>query len=325
MYALRVLDSSQNAKLSKLHVGEGELIDLQYLNLSNTNICELPIGIKSCTHLRTLLLDGTENLKAIPVGMLSSLLSLRVFSWVPTRYAGFNYGSSVPGVTVLLLEELESLKHLQEISVIILTIDSLNKLKSSLKLQSCIRRLVMGLPEAIFSQDLQDLSIINCSIKDLTCIVYIPRLRFLFAKDCPSLEEIIASDLRFEPSEENLSMFLHLRQAYFFKLPNLKNICHKAMAFPSLERIYVHGCPSLRKLPLSLEKEEWWNQLEWDDEATKHVFSSKLIITTPQTGISIPQPSYTYEATIRPRYELICIEVENLMYYVCIFLMQTYF
>ena len=147
MYALRVLDSSQNAKLSKLHVGEGELIDLQYLNLSNTNICELPIGIKSCTHLRTLLLDGTENLKAIPVGMLSSLLSLRVFSWVPTRYAGFNYGSSVPGVTVLLLEELESLKHLQEISVIILTIDSLNKLKSSLKLQSCIRRLVMGLPE----------------------------------------------------------------------------------------------------------------------------------------------------------------------------------
>ncbi|ESR40326.1 hypothetical protein CICLE_v10027525mg [Citrus x clementina] len=58
MHALRVLDSSQNAKLSKLHVGEGELIDLQYLNLSNTNICELPIGIKSCTQLRTLLLDG---------------------------------------------------------------------------------------------------------------------------------------------------------------------------------------------------------------------------------------------------------------------------
>lgn len=71
-----------------------------------------------------------------------------------------------------------------------------------------------------------------------------------------------------------------------------------------------------------------------DDEATKHVFSSKLIITTPQTGMSIPQPSYTYEATIRPRYELICIEVENLMYYIYIysqvwtsvfFLMQTYF
>ncbi|GAY51701.1 hypothetical protein CUMW_136240 [Citrus unshiu] len=305
MHALRVLDSSQNAKLSKLHVGEGELIDLQYLNLSNTNICELPIGIKSCTQLRTLLLDGTENLKAIPVGMLSSLLSLRVFSWVPTRYDGFDYGSSVPGVTVLLLEELESLKHLQEISVIILTLDSLNKLKSSSKLQSCVRRL------GHFSQNLQDLSIINCSMKDLTCILYIPRLRFLFAKDCPSLEEIIANDLHSEPSEENLSMFLHLRQAYFFKLPNLKSICHEALAFPCLERIYVLGCPNLRKLPLSLEsgkrngvligEEEWWNQLEWDDEATKHVFSSKLIITTPQTGISIPQPSYTYEATIRPR------------------------
>lgn len=352
MHALRVLDSSQNAKLSKLHVGEGELIDLQYLNLSNTNICELPIGIKSCTQLRTLLLDGTENLKAIPVGMLSSLLSLRVFSWVPTRYAGFYYGSSVPGVTVLLLEELESLKHLQEISVIILTLDSLNKLKSSSKLQSCVRRLVMGLPELSslidisssslttmmkghFSQNLQDLSIINCSMKDLTCILYIPRLRFFFAQDCPSLEEIIANDLHSEPSEENLRMFLHLRQAYFFRLPNLKSICHEALAFPCLERIYVHGCPNLRKLPLSLEsgkrngvligEEEWWNQLEWDDEATKHVFSSKLIITTPRTGISIPQPSYTYEATIRPRYELICMEVENLMYYACIFLIRTYF
>ena len=121
--------------------------------------------------------------------------SLRVFSWVPARYAGFNNGSSVPGVTVLLLEELESLKW-----VIILILDSLNKLKSSSKLQSCIRRLVMGLPELSslidisssnlttmmkghFSQNLQDLSIINCSTKDLTCIVYIPRLRFLFAKD----------------------------------------------------------------------------------------------------------------------------------------------
>lgn len=129
--------------------------------------------------------------------------------------------------------------------------------------------------------------------------------------------------------------FILIRRAYFFKLPNLKSICHEALAFPCLERIYVLGCPSLRKLPLSLEsgkrngvligEEEWWNQLEWDDEATKHVFSSKLIITTPQTGISIPQPSYTYEATIRPRYELICIEVENLMYYACIFLMRIYF
>ncbi|KAK9229211.1 hypothetical protein WN944_022170 [Citrus x changshan-huyou] len=74
--------------------------------------------------------------------------------------------------------------------------------------------------------------------------------------------------------------------------------------------------PEFKKTPLELRewKEKW--SFDWrrrtveptggDDEATKHVFSSKLIITTPQTGMSIPQPSYTYEATIRPSFREMC-------------------
>ncbi|KAK9230475.1 hypothetical protein WN944_023445 [Citrus x changshan-huyou] len=172
MPALRVLEWSRNGDLTKLPMQKGELINLRYLNLSDTDISQLPIEIKRCCQLIILLLDGTEKLKAIPKGLLSELSALQVFSRVPTHYDSHEDKSSGLGVNVSLLEELESLKHIQDTSVVLSTLDSVEKFQSSSKLQSCIRRLIIENPSSTSSitkmlhdadfRNLQDLFISNC-------------------------------------------------------------------------------------------------------------------------------------------------------------------
>ncbi|KAH9718049.1 Disease resistance protein SUMM2 [Citrus sinensis] len=172
MPALRVLEWSRNGDLTKLPMQKGELINLRYLNLSDTDISQLPIEIKRCCQLIILLLDGTEKLKAIPKGLLSELSALQVFSRVPTHYDSHEDKSSGLGVNVSLLEELESLKHMQDASVVLSTLDSVEKFQSSSKLQSCIRSLIIENPSSTSSitkmlhdadfRNLQDLFISNC-------------------------------------------------------------------------------------------------------------------------------------------------------------------
>ncbi|KAK3219545.1 hypothetical protein Dsin_013515 [Dipteronia sinensis] len=58
------------------------------------------------------------------------------------------------------------------------------------------------------------------------------------------------------------------------------------MPFPSLQLILVDNCPNLRKLPFNAESAkslkaivgdpDWWDKLEWDDEATKLAFTTKF-------------------------------------------------
>lgn len=69
-------------------------------------------------------------------------------------------------------------------------------------------------------------------------------------------------------------------------LPPLTSICRGTTPFPCLETISVTNCESLRKLPFNSESAKklnaikgsagWWNRLEWEDEATKHVFGAKF-------------------------------------------------
>ncbi|KAK0597810.1 hypothetical protein LWI29_028788 [Acer saccharum] len=136
--------------------------------------------------------------------------------------------------------------------------------------------------------NLQILHIWDCAtIENLTWLIYTPRLRFLHVLACKSLEEIIAWDFAGSSEiEEATKIFSNLEKANFEGLPKLKSICRRAIPFPSLRYITVYNCPSLRKLPLSAEsakglKEikgntDWWDKLEWEDEATNLAFTSKF-------------------------------------------------
>ena len=118
-------------------------------------------------------------------------------------------------------------------------------------------------------------------MENLTWLIYIPRLRFLYVMGCESLEETIASEI-----EEAAEIFSNLEKVYFHDLPKLKSICGRAMPFPSLRDITVRRCKSLRKLPLSTEsatslksikgERDWWDKLDWEDEATSLAFTSKF-------------------------------------------------
>ncbi|XP_031263821.1 disease resistance protein SUMM2-like [Pistacia vera] len=409
MQGMKVLDLSKNLLLTRLPAML-EMINLQYLNLSDTSIQELPIVAGSLTKLRFLLLDGTTYLKAISEGVISSLSSLQVFSRVPTKNSLLFFHSFW---NTTLLQELEGLEDIEEISVTFFTVDAVFKLKSSPKLQSRVKRLVIlceeeeeeeeeelhspktpssvlsysrldnlhdlyikkcggeeeeeeeeeelhspNTPSSVLSysrfdnlhdlyikkcekeelhspnisssvlssgrfDNLHDLYIKKCLVKDLACLRYAAMLRFVFAVDCPLLEEIIPYE--FGSSSEDSNMFKNLKQLNFCNLPRLKSIC-RVMHFPSLERIWVINCQSLTKLPLDvvnennsrvtvLGRQEWWDKLEWENLSSKVSYSSMhQTQTAPISGLAaqscsdnFPQfivddwwsdgPSYTYEGT----------------------------
>ncbi|KAJ0076269.1 hypothetical protein Patl1_34411 [Pistacia atlantica] len=308
MHAVKVLNLSKNLFLKTLPPRMSELTDMQYLNLSDTDIDELPIVAGSLTKLRFLLLDGTTKLEAISEGVISSLSSLQVFSRVPTRHRAVPFHSFW---NTTLFQELECLEEIEEISVTLFTIDAVFQFKSSPKLQSCVKRLVIlcgkkeeeelrspSISSSVLSSDrfdnLHDLYIRNCLIKDLTCLRYATRLRFVLAENCPLLVEIIANEFS-SSSKAPANMFKNLKQLNFRDLPLLKSICG-AMGFPSLETIYVANCPSLRKLPLVTTKnnrlsifghQAWWDKLEWEHPDIKQHLASNfhlLYSHMPQTA-----------------------------------------
>ncbi|KAK0597552.1 hypothetical protein LWI29_026458 [Acer saccharum] len=318
---LIVLNLSNNKDLRELPVEIGALINLRYLNLSNTCVSNLPIEVKNLTQLRILLLDEIRNHIVIPPGVISSLSSLQMFS-------NFYLDSWCKIDVKLIIEELECLEKITDVGLTFSSVSPVLKFMSSSPiLQCCITQLSIYACEELHSLDiscstmrrmehieklhirycpnlrevkicfengekmqrseincfrnLQILSITQCAMENLTWLIYIPRLRFLYVVACESLEEIIASEI-----EEDVEIFSNLEEIYFLDLPKLKSICRRAMPFPSLRDIDVKFCQSLRKLPLSAESaknlkdikafSDWWDKLEWEDEATKLAFTSKF-------------------------------------------------
>ncbi|KAJ9692585.1 hypothetical protein PVL29_011576 [Vitis rotundifolia] len=126
----------------------------------------------------------------------------------------------------------------------------------------------------------------RCSrLKDLTWLVFAPNLTMLIISDCDQMQEVIGTGKCGESAEngENLSPFVKLHELRVVGLPQLKSIFWNALPFIYLNRIHVCNCPLLKKLPLSANSakgnriviaghKKWWNEVEWEDEATQNVF-----------------------------------------------------
>ena len=283
MHALTVLNLSHNLDLVELPEAIGKLIDLCYLNLSNTRIRALPIGIVLLKKLKILRLDGMRDLRKVPYPVISSLLSLQVFSWFPTELFElhthwFYMENTVAG--------LESLENIRDISVTLCNVDD-PRVEFSPKLQSCVKRLALvGTASFLLSPELrmdhlETLEIVDCYsvniyfgdqgrtycfrnlrhlsvkgchfMKNLKWIRCAPNLRFLYVSDCHELSEIIGTyespgTSEIEESHYVLSnlMFIDLQH-----LPSLTSICCRAVPLPYLKTISVNDCPGLRKLPLN--------------------------------------------------------------------------
>ncbi|GMN37272.1 hypothetical protein TIFTF001_006671 [Ficus carica] len=138
--ALGVLDLSGNECLTLLPEGIGDLVNLQYLNLSRTALRALPVEIRNLKKLKCFLLNDMYNLIEIPRGVLSSLSSLQVFS----RLQSPSQMHSCPQYDErAMLEELECLGHIEDISITTFDSVSFRKLLDSSKLHWCIRNLTI--------------------------------------------------------------------------------------------------------------------------------------------------------------------------------------
>ena len=131
---------------------------------------------------------------------------------------------------------------------------------------------------------LHEVDIISCSkLHNLTWLIYAPCLQSLVVSTCESMEELIGRNDGVV--KENSGLFSRLTTLQLENLLKLKSICIWVLPFPSLKIIYVHSCENLRKIPFdfnsgknSLKKiqaeQNWWEGLQWEDEAIKQRFNS---------------------------------------------------
>lgn len=141
------------------------------------------------------------------------------------------------------------------------------------------------------------------------------RLRVMEVTLCPSLKYLLAyggfilsldnlDEVSLSHCEDLSDLFLYssgdtsisdpvvpnLRVIDLHGLPNLRTFCRQEESWPHLEHLQVSRCGLLKKLPLNRQsattikeirgEQEWWNQLEWDDDSTRlslqHFFQPPL-------------------------------------------------
>ncbi|XP_034680452.1 disease resistance protein RFL1-like isoform X1 [Vitis riparia] len=278
MPLIRVLDLSATHCLMNLPVGIDRLMNLEYINLSMTKIRELPIGIKKLTKLRCLLLDGVPPF-VIPPHVISSLSSLQLFSMYD--------GNALSSDHEHLLEELESIESMDEISLSFCSDVALNKLQSSDKLLRRIRRLSLhdcknllllmlstkflsyletfvifngrqleGIYRPVEFEDnqhfhrLRHVKIWSCpELRHLGWLIYAVHLESLNVQFCESMAVVISAvDIA---NCQHASPFTRLASLVLGGMPELDVICPWAVDLPSLEVISVINCPKLRRLPFN--------------------------------------------------------------------------
>ncbi|CAK8577827.1 unnamed protein product [Lathyrus sativus] len=287
---LRVLDISYTVFLQQISPEIGELINLEFLNISGTSVSSFPIEFKKLQNLRVFLMDDMRSYDAevSPLAVIESLEQLKVF-----RYSTIHLYSRVVEREISLLEKLESLPNLEELSIELTSFTSVQRLFHSTKLRGCSRHLRLfwkevdsvemsslleplskmthlecisltapyslvdgsSVPGKCHLGKLQQVRIGACySITHLTWLRYAPLLEYLVVYDCFSVEQIVKETKDDEDvgSEfKNDNIFSNLIQLELSKMPKLVSIHKRALAFPSLKRIRVTDCPNLRKLPFN--------------------------------------------------------------------------
>ncbi|KAI5386402.1 disease resistance protein RPS5 isoform X1 [Lathyrus oleraceus] len=284
---LRVLDLSYTTSLEVISPKIGELINLEFLNISGTSVSSFPIELKKLKNLRVFLMEYMNgfSINIFPLAVIESLEQLKVF-----RYSRISPVIEQGGIS--LLEKLESLPNLEELGIQLTSFTSVQRLFRSTRLRGCSRHLKLNWMEqdtvemssllASISEmthldyihlsgqyslvdgssitqkchlgKLREVHIAVCfSITHLTWLRYAPLLEYLGVYYCLSVEHIVkeANDEDVGSESKNDNMFINLKELLLSKIPKLVSIHKRALAFPSLKRIRVKDCPNLRKLPLN--------------------------------------------------------------------------
>ncbi|KAK4843630.1 hypothetical protein QYF36_010817 [Acer negundo] len=216
------------------------------------------------TRLRILLLDETKNLKGISRTLISRLQSLQVFSRILSSTKIRNYDESSsdeellevlhydqssgntelleghydhPWNEVELLEGLEFLKRITDISITLSTFPSVLKFKSSPKLQCCIKRLTIMCTEMV------SLDISSSAMQRME------NLHTLSIRDCHILREV---KICLEDDHERIQGVLVpkcFRSLGYLRIENclVKDLTWLIYA-PTIKYLWVDNCPELEEI-----------------------------------------------------------------------------
>ncbi|KAL6334365.1 hypothetical protein AAG906_014766 [Vitis piasezkii] len=278
--------------------GIDKLVTLQYLNLSRTNISELPIEMKNLKELRCLLMDVMYSLSIIPWQVISSfhhcscLVCTRptalVWLWKVMFYLMvINSHKLQRCIRRLCLDDCEDLTCFELSSSSIKRMEHLEKLE----IWTCCQLEDMKINKEERHGFIPD-DILDLKLLDLKWLIYAPSLQILYVEDCALMEDIMGNDSGVSEIDENLGIFSRLTSLNLINLPRLKSIYPQPLPFPSLEEINVVACLMLRSLPFnvnsatkSLKKiggeQRWWARLQWGMKP-----SSKLSIHISLESIS---------------------------------------
>ncbi|CAK9153520.1 unnamed protein product [Ilex paraguariensis] len=146
---------------------------------------------------------------------------------------------------------------------------------------------------------LRTVIIMGCRrLKNVKWLLYAPNLVYLEIMDCSKMEEVISRDEWMEVAKKGKisNPFAKLESLYIQYLPQLTSIYHSPLPFHCLKYLNVRECPGLKKLPLNSDSarehrtviagsKDWFDKLEWHDEATQNAFlpGSQIL----QGGLSV--------------------------------------
>ncbi|KAL6311026.1 hypothetical protein AAG906_006994 [Vitis piasezkii] len=223
MPIITVLDLSYLDKLIDLPMEIGKLFTLQYLNLSYTRIKKIPMELRNLTKPRCLILDGIFKLE-IPSQTISGLSSLQLFSmmhFIDTRRD-----------CRFLLEELEGLKCIEQISISLGSVPSILKLLNSHELQRCVRHLTLQ-----WCEDMNSFHLL------------LPYLEKFNAKACSNLEDVTIN-LEKEVVHSTFPRHQYLYHLSEVKIVSCKNLMKLTFLIyaPNLKFLWIDNCGSLEEV-----------------------------------------------------------------------------
>ncbi|WJZ95115.1 hypothetical protein VitviT2T_013906 [Vitis vinifera] len=307
LVSLQYLDLS-GTEIKKLPIEMKNLVQLKILILCTSKVSSIPrglissllmlqaVGMYNCGLYDQVAEGGVESYGK--ESLVEELESLKYLTHLTVTIASasvlkrFLSSRKLPSCTVgiclemfkgsssLNLSSLENMKHLYALTM--KDLDSLREIKFDWAGKG---KETMGYsslnPKVKCFHGLREVAINRCQmLKNLTWLIFAPNLLYLKIGQCDEMEEVIGKGAE---DGGNLSPFTKLIQLELNGLPQLKNVYRNPLPFLYLDRIEVIGCPKLKKLPLNsnsanqgrvvmVGKQEWWNELEWEDEATLTTF-----------------------------------------------------
>ncbi|KAK2639981.1 hypothetical protein Ddye_027776 [Dipteronia dyeriana] len=237
MPSLEVLNLSRSYGLTELPRGILNLISLQHLDLSYTEIQELPIELRALKKLKCLNLDRTYNLHTIPRQLISEFSMLHVLRlWECGFMLQSNEDSVVCNDAQTLIKELLCLKNLSMLSITLDNSHALQILFSSNRLQSCIQSL-----------GLQLLSHPKSIKVPLTGLKHLNKLEI---SNCEYLEELevdFVGEAQAQDVRESPCSFYFLHEVSIMECRKLRELTWLILA-PNLKHLEISYCDEMEEI-----------------------------------------------------------------------------